>query len=51
MAVGKGAVSDLAAHDLGERRVSIAAGERIAKGGQKDEAAEVGWNSCKRFPP
>jgi hypothetical protein len=51
MAVGKGAVSDLAAHGLGERRVSIAAGERIAKGGQKDEAAEVGWNSCKRFPP
>jgi hypothetical protein len=43
--VAESAIGDLAAHDLGERRVSIAAGERIAKGRQKDEAAEVGWNS------
>jgi hypothetical protein len=49
--VAESAIGDLAAHDLGERRVSIAAGERIAKGGQKYEAAEMGWNSCKRFPP
>jgi hypothetical protein len=51
MAVGEGAVGDLGTHDLGEWRVSIVAGERIAKGGQKDEAAEVGWNPQKRFPP
>jgi hypothetical protein len=51
MAVAEGAVGDVAAHDLGERRVSIAAGERIAEGGHEDEAAEVGWNSRKRFPP
>ena len=51
MAVAEGAVGDIAAHDLVERRVSIAAGEGIAQGRQKDEAAEVGWNSRKRFPP
>jgi hypothetical protein len=51
MAVGESAAGDLTAHDLGERRVSIAAGERVAKGCQKDEAAEVGRNSCQRFPP
>src|ERR1035438_7428962 len=51
MAVAKGAVGDLAAHDLAERRVSIAAGEGIAQGGQKDEASEIGWNSRQRFPP
>jgi hypothetical protein len=51
MAVAESAIGDLSAHDLGERRVSIAAGERIAKGGQKDEAAEVGWNSRERLPP
>jgi hypothetical protein len=45
VAVAESAIGDLAAHDLGERRVSIAAGERIANGGQKDQAAEVGWNS------
>jgi hypothetical protein len=45
MAVAKGAVRDLAAHDLAERRVRIAAGKGIAQGGEKDEAAEMGWNS------
>jgi hypothetical protein len=32
MAVAEGAVGDLTAHDLGKRRVSIAAAERFAKG-------------------
>jgi hypothetical protein len=45
MAVGESAIGDLAAHDLGEGRVSIASGERIAEGGHKDEAAEVGGDS------
>jgi hypothetical protein len=51
MAVAEGAVGDLGADDLGEGRVSIAGGERIAEGGHKDEAAEVGWNPRERFPP
>jgi hypothetical protein len=51
MAVAEGAVGDVAAHDLGEGRVSIAAGEGIAEGGHKDEAAEAGWNARERFPP
>jgi hypothetical protein len=51
MAVAEGSVGDLDAHHLGELRVSIAAGKRIAKRGKKDEAAEVGRNSREGFPP
>jgi hypothetical protein len=51
MAVAEGAAGDISPHDLAQRRVSIAASARIEQGGQKDEAAEVGWNSRKCFPP
>jgi hypothetical protein len=51
MTVAERAVGDIGAHGLAERCVSIPAGDRIAQGRQKDEAAEVSRNSRERFPP
>ena len=51
MAVAEGAVGDLAADNLAQRRMHIVTGERVAQGRKKDKATEVGWNSRKCFSP
>jgi len=51
MTVAERTIGDFAAHDLAERGMGILTGERVTQGGEKDQAAEVSWNSRERFPP